>query len=110
MGQFLTPEIPTFGSFLKQAGYVTGGFPSVFVMDRESGFCNGFDVYDDKIETIRKGFRGPWRPGHLTTEALLKFISDNKPQPFAAFVHYFDRMIITLTRTKVVPIRKEQKN
>ena len=90
IGQFLAQSIPTFGSILKKEGYVTGGFPSIFLMNRDNGFQNGFDVYDDKIETKREGFRGPWRPGHLTTDALLKFINSNKQQPFVAFVHYFD--------------------
>jgi choline-sulfatase len=90
VGQYLAQNIPTLGSLFKQAGYVTGGFPSVFLLDRNSGFKNGFDVFDDRIETIRDGFRGPWRPGDLTTDALLRFIETYKKKPFAAWVHYFD--------------------
>ena len=91
IGQHLPKSIPYASEIFKEAGYYTAAFPSVFLFDKKYGFDRGFDLYDDKIETVRKGFRGPWRPGNLTTERVIDFLEERPvDKPFFAFIHYFD--------------------
>ncbi len=91
IGQHLTQSVPTASDIFREAGYFTAGFPSVFLFDKKYGLDRGFDYYDDKIETIRKGFRGPWRPGDLTTDSVISFLKDTPiDNPLFLFIHYFD--------------------
>jgi arylsulfatase A-like enzyme len=90
VAQKLAPNIQTLPRILQKRGYFCGGFPSVFLMETRLGLDRGFDIYDDQIETERIGFRGPWRPGKLTTARVLSFLNDVEKDPFFAFVHYFD--------------------
>jgi arylsulfatase A-like enzyme len=91
LGQVLPQSIRTVAAYLKQWGYKTGGFPSVFVVKGESGLGRDFDVYDDCIEDGGKqSGRGPWRPGALTNKAVLEFVETHGNHPFFLFVHFFD--------------------
>jgi len=93
MGQYLRSEIATIGSVLQSMGYITAGFPSVFLLGKRYGFHHGFNCYNDEITTVRAGFRGPWRPGPKTNEAMISFLQSPgvmADKPFFIFVHYFD--------------------
>lgn len=89
VGQRLNKNIPNFATILKSYGYITGGFPSIFLMTKETGFSNGFDVFNDSIDQKIAG-RGHWKPGKYTIEDLIDFIKNTKKKPFAAFIHLFD--------------------
>jgi len=91
IGQRLNHNVPQASTIFSEAGYTTAGFPSIFLLDGDLGFNSGFDLYDDHIQTERKGFRGPWRPGKLTNEAVFKFLDNrSRKKPFFAYIHYFD--------------------
>src|SRR5262249_20007415 len=42
---------PTLAAFLKARGYATGGAVSAFVLDHASGVGEGFEFYDDHVES-----------------------------------------------------------
>ena len=91
VGQQLSPAVVTLAELLRDGGYRNAAFPSIFMLERSSGLARGFHYYDDQIETIRKGFRGPWRPGNITTERVLSFLkNDVTTTPFFCCIHYFD--------------------
>ena len=43
---------------LKARGYRTGAFVGAFVLDARFGLNRGFDEYDDRVDTLTRGFLG----------------------------------------------------
>ena len=52
---FLPAEVDTLAEILKKQGFETAAFVSSFTVDSRFGLDQGFDVYDDDVET--KGLR-----------------------------------------------------
>ncbi|MEX2271979.1 MAG: sulfatase-like hydrolase/transferase [Vicinamibacterales bacterium] len=71
---------------LKHAGYATAAFVSSFVLARQFGLAQGFDVYDDlrPANTVERRARD-------TTDRALSFLSQAPATaPLLLWVHYFD--------------------
>ena len=70
-GAVFKPQRPTLARALRQAGYQTGAFVGVYVLDRRFGLSDGFEHYDDRIsrdpnaadrlEAERKGWMSSMR-------------------------------------------------
>jgi arylsulfatase A-like enzyme len=104
-GETLADAATTLAEQLGAAGFHTAAFVSSFVLDPRFGFAQGFAHYDAAISesgsTMAKSkpypgafwaaerFGGFDRRATATTEAALRWI-DAAPEPFFAFVHYFD--------------------
>jgi arylsulfatase len=76
---------------LREQGYATGAFVSSFVLRRDWGLSQGFDIYDDSMtssETNRPGEL--MRDGAETTRVALEWINKNKSEDFFVWLHYFD--------------------
>lgn len=68
---------------LKQAGYATAAFVSSYVLARQFGLDQGFDVYDD-IVTLE-------RPARLTTDRAIAYLREAPTtSPLLLWVHYFE--------------------
>ena len=85
-GFTLAAGTPTIASFLRSAGYSTGGAISAAVLTKKTGIDQGFDFYDDSVE---EGSRVE-RDGGRTAEILLRWIEQAREGPFFAFLHLFE--------------------
>lgn len=71
---------------LKQSGYATAAFVSSFVLARQFGLAQGFDVYDDyrPSNTVERASRD-------TTDRALAYLQQAPTgTPVFVWVHYFD--------------------
>ncbi len=82
----LREEFFTLAEALKRRGYVTGA--SVFNgnLDRDFGFAQGFDLYDEVWK--REGNKEA--SAALITETALRFIEKHRDKPFFLWLHYID--------------------
>jgi arylsulfatase A-like enzyme len=99
----LDPSETTLAEVLKENGLETAAFVGAFPMDSRFGLDQGFDLYDDDMNTpnaIRPRF-GPavWKNQTVATferrgvdvvSAAGKWMSSNRSRRFFAFVHLFD--------------------
>jgi len=84
----------TLAEVARGRGYQTAAFVSAFVLDARFGLSQGFDVYDDDVETAE----GPVfaagnneRSAAAATDAAVAWLrATDKRRPFLAWVHYFD--------------------
>ncbi len=84
-------DLTTLSETLKSAGYHTAGFVSNFVLLGEmSGFGQGFDVYDDRMEERESGRPNYERTARNTLEAILAWLNADPPQPFFLFTNFID--------------------
>lgn len=109
---FLGAEQSTLAELLQARGYATGAFVSAFVLDAQFGLDQGFEAYDDAVDTPLMRFdvslleqadlpdeRKRWeatvgtayqRRGDATTKAALQWLGGLGARPFFLWVHYFD--------------------
>ncbi|HSC26573.1 MAG TPA: sulfatase-like hydrolase/transferase [Vicinamibacterales bacterium] len=77
---------------LKELGFATGGFVSAYVLRHQTGFDQGFDVYDDSLPAVSPDvpLGQVQRPGSDTLTAATQWI-DRQPSPkFFLFVHIYE--------------------
>jgi tetratricopeptide (TPR) repeat protein len=90
-GYVLDPRrSPTLASALKARGYATGGFVSSFVLRRQTGIADGFDVWDDAIETGATGLAEAQREGAETVLRAADWVRGRAGSPFLLFVHLYE--------------------
>jgi arylsulfatase A-like enzyme len=84
----------TLAEVARARGYETAAFVSAFVLDARFGLDQGFDLYDDRVETAEGAAFAPGnneRPAGRTTDAALAWLQGrDRRRPFLAWVHYFD--------------------
>ncbi len=91
----LHEDLLTLPEVLKSAGYHTAGFVSNSVLMADwSGFGQGFDVYDDRLEETESkrdalGLQYE-RTARNTLHAILAWLAADPPQPFFLFVNFID--------------------
>jgi arylsulfatase A-like enzyme/Flp pilus assembly protein TadD len=89
-------KLPYLPRLLKERGYATGGAISAFVMRGEVGFSEGFDFYDDKIESrVSRGISGLQRAGRDTLARATGWLqgalaAPNAERPFFLFLHIYE--------------------
>jgi choline-sulfatase len=93
-GFYLGDEQVTLAEVLRDRGYRTGGFVGAFVLDRRWGIAQGFDRFFDNFE-FEKFDQAPsmdyiQRPGGEVVDQAVAWITENRDQPFFAFVHLYD--------------------
>ena len=92
-GYRLAKEKATLAAFLKARGYATGGAVSAIVLDRGSGVAQGFDFWEDRIESRDAAETvGRVQRAGAQTERLLEDWIDGLPsgKPFLAFLHLYE--------------------
>jgi arylsulfatase A-like enzyme/Tfp pilus assembly protein PilF len=87
----LRDQFTTLAEILKGHGFATGAFIGSFVLDARYGLDQGFDAYDDDMETDVQvsAFSHPERPAAPVTASTLDWLEE-ATEPFFAFVHYYD--------------------
>jgi cytochrome c-type biogenesis protein CcmH/NrfG len=86
-------RLPHLPRLLRESGYATFGAVSAFVLRGEVGFANGFDVYDDEIETrVARGLSGLQRSGQDTLAVSLDWLRARigAGGPFFFFLHLYE--------------------
>jgi arylsulfatase A-like enzyme len=86
----LPAEEHTLAERFQARGYRTAAFVSCSIVASRYGFGQGFELYDEQLESEYEG--GHFERGaHHTTEAALRWLGALEPgAPFFAWVHYFD--------------------
>ncbi len=85
-GRIDAGEVPLLPLLLKQAGYATGAAVSSFVLRRQTGLAQGFDVYEDSIG-FADGTGSPQRAGQETLALAREWLREHGGEPFFLFFH-----------------------
>jgi arylsulfatase A-like enzyme len=89
--RFDAPGHPYLPRRLAEAGYATGAFVSSFVLRGNSGMADGFEVYDDNLETSDDSpFGTLQRPGAETLRRALDWVAGVRDRPFFLFLHLYE--------------------
>lgn len=79
----LEPRIETLAEVLSSRGYTTAAFVSSYVLHRQFGLSQGFQVYDDEMAGVE-------RSAEETTRRAVGWLESSVRGPFFLWVHYFD--------------------
>lgn len=95
MGGFtLAKSHPTIASVAHAAGYQTAAFVASRVLSRTFGLSNGFDTYDDQLNTeTREGQLPniyPKLPASVETDRAIGWLKQHSQKKFFLWVHYYD--------------------
>ena len=86
----LAPSNQTLPEMLKQNGYKTSAIISSFVLDKQFGLAQGFDVYHDTFKKIHHNKFGSERKGDETTQVAFDWLEKNKDNKSFLMLHYYD--------------------
>jgi tetratricopeptide (TPR) repeat protein len=79
----------TLAARFKAAGFKTGGAVSAFVLRKETGIAEGFELWDDKIEASDSPLTAA-RDGAVAVESLSRWIEAQGGARFFAFLHLYE--------------------
>jgi tetratricopeptide (TPR) repeat protein len=86
---FKLKGVRTLAARFKARGLKTGGAVSAFVLRKETGIAQGFDVWDDEV----KGGDSPLtaaRDGAVAVESVARWIESQGEARFFAFLHLYE--------------------
>ncbi|HET7218423.1 MAG TPA: sulfatase-like hydrolase/transferase [Vicinamibacterales bacterium] len=92
LGFTLAPDAVTLAERFHDAGYTTAGFVSAYVLRRETGIGQGFDLYDATFPAVASD-RSPaqvQRAGPDTLAAAEKWLSTLETNRFFLFFHIYE--------------------
>ena len=77
---------------LHDGGFASGGFVSAYVLRRQTGIGQGFDLYDDALPAASPELPlgQVQRPGALTVENANRWIDQRTSSKFFLFVHIYE--------------------
>ena len=93
LGYRLNKSHTTLASLLGARGFATGAAVSAFVLDHGSGIAQGFDFYEDSIESrdVAEAVGRVQRAGDLTERRLEEWIGKVPTgKPLFAFLHLYE--------------------
>lgn len=92
LGYELSSEYPTIATELGARGYDTAGMVSAWVLRRDTGIANGFDVWDEGLDLNPGAAVGELqRDGQRTVDSVIRWLDQRgSDTPFFLFVHLFD--------------------
>ena len=87
----LAEDNVTLAEQLREVGYRTAAVVGSFILDARFGLNQGFDTYDDEIDSdlTTKGGH-PERRGDEVTNVAIAWLEEHASAPFFLFVHYYD--------------------
>jgi len=88
----LDEESVTLAEIFKARGYQTAAFIGAFVLDSRFGLNQGFDVYNDRMDSNRETpeiLYEEKRAGEVIEDAL-EWLTQPRETPFFLFIHCFD--------------------
>jgi arylsulfatase A-like enzyme len=76
----------------KDRGYATAGFVSSYVLRKQTGISQGFDLYDDQLPPASpdKLLGDLQRPGTETVASAVRWIDQQPSTKFMLFVHIYE--------------------
>jgi len=88
----LNDNVQSIAETLKARGYRTGAFLASFVLDRQFGLAQGFDVYDDRMSPPARGDNVFDRENRadIVCDRALAWLQEHAEGPFFCWVHFFD--------------------
>lgn len=88
----LDPQVETLAEVLKKQGYATGAVVGAFVLNARFGLAQGFDFYDDKIDTRTKTNQSYFaeRKAEAVSASAADWLETVGDSPFLLWTHYFD--------------------
>ncbi|MEZ5330546.1 MAG: sulfatase [Thermoanaerobaculia bacterium] len=103
-GLFVLPAgVETLAERLRSAGYATGAAVGSFPLTAKFGLDQGFDLYDDRVQSSQEDFRGrkvrakqdiffDERRAQRVNEAIYPWLEEvaEAAKPFFLWVHYYD--------------------
>lgn len=92
---YLHGDNETLAEALKASGYATAAEVAAFVLNREFGLNQGFDVYHDTYGPLRRGAGQPGetyaeRSAREVADGAITWLRDHGRERFFLFVHFFD--------------------
>ncbi len=92
IGYSLGPRPETLASYLKKAGYATGGAVSSIILSHATGIARGFDFYEDDVEptAMNQSLGRVQRDGGQTETRLRGWIEKTAGEKLFAFLHLFE--------------------
>jgi arylsulfatase A-like enzyme/Tfp pilus assembly protein PilF len=92
IGFRLGADHATLATRFRAAGLRTGGAVSAYVLRASTGIAQGFEFYDDAIETEggTESIGNLQRDGAITVEALSRWIAGQKGARLFAFLHLYE--------------------
>jgi arylsulfatase A-like enzyme len=82
--------LTTIPDYLREKGYTTLAVSSNFVLGPGSGFDQGFDIFDNRLDQMELVRHVPERTADRTTDAAIGLIDGNRKGRFFLWVHYQD--------------------
>lgn len=80
----------TLAEKFREQGYRTAAFVSSLVLDHRFGLSQGFDLYQDQLESGLSTRFGNERTAEDTCELALQWLDQNHDQKFFLFLHFYD--------------------
>jgi choline-sulfatase len=92
VGFTLEPEHRTLATRFKAAGFRTAGAVSAYVLRRQTGIAEGFDEYDDALESegAVESLAAVQRDGAVAVESLARWIAAQGNARVFAFLHLYE--------------------
>jgi arylsulfatase A-like enzyme len=87
----LSENLKTIPAHFREKGFATAGFIAALPLARPYGFANGFDHFDDTLETARAGVpEYAERPASLVVDSVLAYLDAADSARRFLWVHFFD--------------------
>ena len=86
----LAPSNITLAEILKSNGFQTAAIVSTFVLEKQFGLDQGFDMYDNEYRDVHPSRFGNERKGDEATNIALEYLGKKHDSKFFLFLHYYD--------------------
>lgn len=86
----LPAEVDTLAEVLQRDGYSTLAVVSNYVLMPSRGWNQGFDLYDDTMNSRELNREAPERIASATTDRAIELLSSHSKQPMFLWIHYQD--------------------
>ena len=92
VGFTLKPDHRTLAARFKAAGLRTAGAVSAYVLRRQTGIAEGFDEYDDALESegAVESLAAVQRDGAVAVQSLARWVEAQRGARFFAFLHLYE--------------------
>jgi len=90
LGQWCEAGLPSIAKYASRAGFLTGGFPALSILNSDTGLARGFDTYRDITGGAALSHSCCRQSGKLINKAVDAFLADADRRRVFCFVQYAD--------------------